>query len=853
MKKYILTFAICQLLYCTLLAQPASWSPRGVGGGGGLYSPSINPGNNNEYYIACDMSELFHTTDFGLTYSELDFSQFVGGHDSKMCYTSTANLLYSISYNGSAHRAIPVKSTDNGATWTPLIGNPNPTSDVWTIHVDYSNPSRIIISSHDNIYFSNDGGAVFTSIHTSINSAAGNIVGGVLYDGLNIYIGANDGVLISTNGGTTWNTAVITGIPANEAIFSFAGAKVGTTTRFFCLTGTAANMYVGLTGTSFSNFMKGVYSCDYGVTQWSAKMAGITVGTDYPMYVDMAENDINTAYLAGSSSSYYPNIMKTTNAGEVWTHVFNTNNNLNITTGWGGYQGDVSWNWAVCPLGFDVAANNKDEVIFGDFGFCHKTNDGGLTWTQAYTAAANQHPANSPTPKKQNYNSIGMENTSCWQVLWTNANTLWASYTDIGGIRSTDGGKNWSFNYTGNSANTTYRVEKGANGILYGGTSNIHDMYQTSRLADAQLDIADANGNIVYSTDNGFTWSPLHSFGHPVFWVALDPNNVTRAYASVVNHAGTGAGGGVYRCNDLNNLTTSTWTLLPAPPRTEGHPACLTVLNDGKLVATFSGRLTTSFTQSSGCFIYDPTANSWTDVSDTGMYYWTKDIVVDPNDTSQKTWYVGVFSGWGGAPNDLGGLYKTTNRGTSWSKLTGSSFYGVTSCTFNPGNANEIYLTTQTQGLWISSNINSGTPVFSNVSNYPFQMPFRVFFNPYNTNEIWVTSFGNGMKMGTLVATGISDFSSNDEQLPTNPTLSQNYPNPFNPTTHFRFTIADLRFVTLAVFDLVGREVATLVNQEMSPGNYEATFDGTGLTSGIYFYRLQAGEFVQTRKLILQK
>src|ERR1035437_4603990 len=182
MKKNILVLVICYFTFCTLLAQPAVWSPRGVGGGGGLFSPSINPGNNNEYYIACDMSELFHTTDFGLTYSQLNFSQFVGGHNSKMCYTSTANLLYNISYPSPAQVAIPVKSTDNGATWTPLAGNPDPSSDVWTMNVDYTNPSRIIISYYGSIYFSNDGGTTFISIHTCLNNGTGNIVGGVFYD-----------------------------------------------------------------------------------------------------------------------------------------------------------------------------------------------------------------------------------------------------------------------------------------------------------------------------------------------------------------------------------------------------------------------------------------------------------------------------------------------------------------------------------------------------------------------------------------------------------------------------------------------------------------------------------------------
>src|ERR1039457_3560701 len=127
---------------------------------------------------------------------------------------------------------------------------------------------------------------------------------------------------------------------------------------------------------------------------------------------------------------------------------------------------------------------------------------------------------------------------------------MWASYTDIGGIRSTDVGNSWSFNYTGNSVNSTYRVVQGSNGTLYAGTSGIHDMYQSTRLKDAQLDAVDASGKISYSTDNGLTWNLLHSFGHPVFWVALDPNNATRAYASVINYAGSGSAGGVYICNN---------------------------------------------------------------------------------------------------------------------------------------------------------------------------------------------------------------------------------------------------------------------------------------------------------------
>lgn len=87
--------------------------------------------------------------------------------------------------------------------------------------------------------------------------------------------------------------------------------------------------------------------------------------------------------------------------------------------------------------------------------------------------------------------------------------------------------------------------------------------------------------------------------------------------------------------------------------------------------------------------------------------------------------------------------------------------------------------------------------------------------------------------------------------LPKEYALLQNYPNPFNPVTVIRFEVPSSKFVTLKVYDLLGREVATLVNEAKQPGTYDVTFDATNLPSGVYFYRLTAGEFVATRKLVL--
>jgi hypothetical protein len=90
-------------------------------------------------------------------------------------------------------------------------------------------------------------------------------------------------------------------------------------------------------------------------------------------------------------------------------------------------------------------------------------------------------------------------------------------------------------------------------------------------------------------------------------------------------------------------------------------------------------------------------------------------------------------------------------------------------------------------------------------------------------------------------------------ESPTSFELTQNYPNPFNPSTTIRYSMSTLEFVTLKVYDVLGNEVATLVNEEKPVGSYEVDFNAARLSSGIYFYKLQAGSLVETKKMILMK
>lgn len=102
----------------------------------------------------------------------------------------------------------------------------------------------------------------------------------------------------------------------------------------------------------------------------------------------------------------------------------------------------------------------------------------------------------------------------------------------------------------------------------------------------------------------------------------------------------------------------------------------------------------------------------------------------------------------------------------------------------------------------------------------------------------------------TLVLTGITTI---NNQIPSKYVVSQNYPNPFNPSTNIKFSIPVSGIVKLKVFDILGREVASLVNEFKPAGNYAVDFNASNLTSGIYLYKIQSGEFTETKKMILVK
>ena len=199
------------------------------------------------------------------------------------------------------------------------------------------------------------------------------------------------------------------------------------------------------------------------------------------------------------------------------------------------------------------------------------------------------------------------------------------------------------------------------------------------------------------------------------------------------------------------------------------------------------------------------------------------------------------------------GVSLSTNNGASWSSVNS----GLTDSATTPllvtegnnlfaSNRSGVFLSTNYGTTW--TNVNSGWTDFihinalSAIGNYLFAG----------------MSSGNSRQGGSgvwrrLLSEMTTDVHNAKEQIPSYFVLSQNFPNPFNPMTTISYRLPVNSKVTLKVYDMLGREIQAIVNEQKGAGYYTATFDGSRLASGAYFYKLQAGSFSQTKKLMLLK
>jgi photosystem II stability/assembly factor-like uncharacterized protein len=237
----------------------------------------------------------------------------------------------------------------------------------------------------------------------------------------------------------------------------------------------------------------------------------------------------------------------------------------------------------------------------------------------------------------------------------------------------------------------------------------------------------------------------------------------------------------------------------------------------------------------------------------------------------------------------IGGLYRTSNYGTNWQNITSgiTDYYGWSICT----KGTNLYIAGSvgggTGGAFFSTNYGNNWsflyPGVSNIfayNNYIFIAGGGNFLVSTNNGINW-TNNSQGILFSTVsiyatnnfvyagrfnepynnypilyrrpISNLITGIESATNKIPNKFELYQNYPNPFNPTTKISYKVESYKVIKLIVYDILGKEIETLVNEKQSPGAYEVTFDGSKYASGIYFYQLNAGDFVETRKMILIK
>jgi hypothetical protein len=307
--------------------------------------------------------------------------------------------------------------------------------------------------------------------------------------------------------------------------------------------------------------------------------------------------------------------------------------------------------------------------------------------------------------------------------------------------------------------------------------------------------------NGVYlSTNNGMSWNQTSLNSGTIYCFALSGNNI---------FAGT-QDSGIYI--STNNGTN--WTRTSLNNKTV-H--ALTISNNN----IFAG------TDWNGIYLSTNNGISWTQTS-------------FPTNTIVKALTINANNIYAGAGK---GVYISTNNGMNWTRTILDSNYlvfslAVSSQNIIAGTLMGIYLSTNNGINW--TGINQGFNI------YPFAYSLII-----SNNYIFVGTDGQSVWRRPL--SELISIQNISTETPSKYSLSQNYPNPFNPSTVVSFQLSVVSDVSLKVYDVQGREVQTLVNERLNAGTYEVKFDGSSLNSGVYFYKIVADGYSETKRMILIK
>jgi photosystem II stability/assembly factor-like uncharacterized protein len=236
---------------------------------------------------------------------------------------------------------------------------------------------------------------------------------------------------------------------------------------------------------------------------------------------------------------------------------------------------------------------------------------------------------------------------------------------------------------------------------------------------------------------------------------------------------------------------------------------------------------------------------------------WTTQLNATTHITSLAM--INDLTGYAGSTSQV---YRTTNGGTNWNQLNPGNI-GVVNSIVNGASPSIAYICCSGGRIFRT---NSAGTTWDELASGTTNSLKKIDLVPNGNSLGWVAGNG-GIILKTTNSGGnpISAVTTNSNEIPSGYSLSQNYPNPFNPSTKISFTIPksplsfgegnapSVRGVRLCIYDMLGSEVAVLVNEALQPGSYEIEFDASKLPTGTYFYRLSTDGFTETKKMVLIK
>jgi len=661
------------------------------------------------------------------------------------------------------------------------------------------------------------------------NGPGGGDVKIIVKDSLRIYAGLfNGGVHISYNNGSTWQRSnagfqypfqiqsmvikdnyVFTGVFSGGVYLSSDYGQSWNKANNG-LPNSSVNVLAEAGSFVFVGFHNGLYrSSNYG-SNWSYSGSGLSDNNI------KAIKSKDTIMFVGTADG----IFTSTNYGELWVEKSNglMNRNINdflvvddtiyVATGDGVYKStNEGENWIQDGLGLPSSniqslALNDNILFAGTFWYgIYISVDFGRNWIPSY----NGYPANTTRPvfaEKENQlfvgNSLGIFSLNKIDSIWVDLNyqlygsevKCFATKDSILAAGTSEGGVFITSDFGNNWISR--RIVNGYNG------TNVLKFQEDSLYALC------FSGGLFLSPDLGLNW---YSINIPTqFFTALALKGNTIAVGTDQTGVWISTNGGINWAQKISGLTSLYITSL--------------AFDENNLYAgTFEG-----------VFISSNVGENWSKAT-TGI---PSTLFVNTIKIIGEYIYVGGFPG----------LFLSSNGGSSWTykgfntkEITAIEGYDDIVFAGASGSlTGSVFVSTNRGNTWID--YGDGLP---NNTLFTLAIVDTVLFTGLRGYGAWKTS---------AIVTEVQNRS---YPLPTDFLLNQNYPNPFNPTTTIKYQIPELSFVRIKVFDVLGSEIVTLVNEEKPTGSYEVEFNATGLPSGIYFYRIQAGSFVKTKKMVFLK